>query len=697
MEQVFKSNCRGCHGGCGVLVHVKDGRATSIEGNPDFPTNHGTMCSRGLAFLQLVYHPDRLTHPLKRAGERGEGKWQKISWDEALDTIAAKYKEIKKDFGAEAIALGYGTGRNYEGFLYRFANLLGTPNVLTSGHMCYGPRIATSGIINGRMTLCDYDNNPGCVVVWGNNVVISNGDEYTGENLSRSLAGGAKLIVVDPKLTYLAGRADVWLQLRPGTDAALAMGMANVIIHEELYDKKFVSKHVHGWEKFVERTNQYPLKKVEEITWVPAEKIKEAARLYARTKPAAIQWGCAIEQNINCTDSVRALVALMAITGNLDVPGGNVAPAPPPWLPVSWFAAHRDLSPEQKAKRLGGDTYKLADRIAVITPKVVWDAILTGKPYPIKALQIHGSNPIITRSNSDEVYRALKKVDFLVVADFFLTPTAELADIVLPAATWLEMEDIGDYWKRQNYIYPRTRIIEVGECWSDHQMFLELGKRLGQREQWFETVEGDLDFILKPMGITWKEFRKLEFYKVSQKYRQFEKDGFPTPTKKVELYSTIMEKWGYDPLPDYRETPESPVSKPEMTKQYPFILITGARSPAFYTSEHRMIPWLREIFPDPIVEIHPETAEKLGIKDGQWVFIESPRGKIKQRAVLTTGVDKRVIAAQYGWWFPEMKTPGHGWDISNINMLTDNDPAGYDAAMGADNLRVLMCKVYPAS
>ncbi len=696
MEKVIKSNCRGCHGGCGVLVTVKDGRITKLEGNPGFPTNHGAMCSRGLAFLQLVYHPQRVLHPLKRAGEKGEGKWQQISWDEALDTIAARYKKIISRYGAEAIALGYGTGRNYEGFLYRFSNLLGTPNVLTSGHMCYGPRIATSGIINGKLTVCDYDNDPKCVIVWGNNVVISNGDEYTGENLSRALSRGAKLIVVDPRLTYLAGRADVWLQLRPGTDAALALCMANVIINEGLFDKEFVAKYVHGWDEFIARVNQYPVEKVEKITRIPGEKIKEAARLYALTKPAAIQWGCAIEQNINCTDSVRALVALMAITGNLDVPGGNVAAMAPPWRPVSKFAMHRDLPAAQKAKRLGGGTYKLADRIAVITPKVVWDAILTGKPYPIKALQIHGSNPVITRSNSREVYRALHDVEFLTVADFFLTPTAELADIFLPAATWLEMEDIGDYWKRQNYIYPRTQIVQVGECWSDHQMFMELGKKLGQGAYWHDTVEGNLDYILEPMGMTWKEFRSLEYYKVDQKYRNYETEGFFTPTGKVELYSTIMEKWGYDPLPDYRETPESPVSKPEMTKEYPYILITGARSPVFFTSEHRMIPWLREIVPDPIVEIHPDTAEKLGIKDGQWVFIESPRGKIKQRARLTTGIDPGVVAAQYGWWFPEIEDAGHGWQESNINIITDNDPAGYDAAMGADNLRVLMCKIYPA-
>ena len=695
-EQVIRSNCRGCHGGCGVLVHVKDGRITRIEGNPDFPTNRGTMCSIGLAFRQLVYHPERVIHPLKRIGNKGEGKWQRISWDEALDTIATKYERIRQDYGAEAIVLGYGTGRNYESFLYRFANLLGTPNVLTAGHMCYGPRIATTSVLCGRLPVSDYEGNPRCVMMWGSNVVITNADEYTGENLSRVLSKGAKLIVVDPRLTYLAGRADIWLQLRPGTDTALALGMANVIINEELYDKGFVEKHVHGWHKFVERVKEYPVDKVEEITWVPAEKTKEAARLYAQTKPACIQWGVAIEQTINCTDNIRALIGLMAMTGNLDVPGGNVFFVLPAIQPIGKYALHHSLPQEQRAKRLGGSTYKLADRIAVITPKMVWDAILTAKPYPVRAVQLHGSNPLITRANANEAYQALSQVDFLAVSDFFLTPTAELADIVLPAATWLEMEDIGDYFKRQSYLYPRVKIVQIGECRSDHEIFMELGKRLGQEHYWPENIEADLDYILEPSGLTWKQFRQLDYLKAEMEYRKYERKGFSTPTGKVELYSTTFEKWGYDPLPRYREIPESPVSKPEMAKEYPYILITGARSPAFFHSEHRMIPWLREIHPDPIVEIHPQVAEKHGIKDGDWVFIESPRGRVKQRAKLTTGIDPKVVAAQHGWWFPEIKSPDHGWNMSNINLLTDNDPEGYDTAMGATNLRALMCKIYPA-
>ncbi len=696
-EQLIRSNCRGCHGGCGVIIHVKDGKITRIEGDPDFPTNHGSLCSKGLAFKELVYHPDRVIYPQKRVGKKGEGKWQRISWDEALDTIATRYKEIIKDYGSEAIVLGQGTGRDYEAFLYRFANLLGTPNVLTAGHMCYVSRVGATIVTCGNIPICDYDSNPKCVMVWGNNTLWTNPDEYTGQNLSRVLSEGAKLIVIDPRLTYLANHADIWLQLRPGTDTALALGMANVIISEELYDKEFIEKYAHGWDKFVERVKEYPLKKVEEITWVPADKIREAARLYARTKPACIQWGVAIEQTINCTDNNRILTDLMAITGNLDIPGGNVFFVPPKMLMVSQFGMHRDLPAEQREKQLGGQTYKLARRVALVTPKMVWDAIVTGKPYPVKAVQLHGSNPVITRANANDVYKALSELEFMVVSDFFMTPTAELADIVLPAATWLEMNYIGSYFLRHGYIFPRKKIVQIGECLPDHMMFNELGKRMGQGKYWFDTMEAALDYILEPGGYTWDMIKDKPYIRGEMEYKKYEKKGFSTPTGKFEFYCTTFEKWNYDPLPRYREIPESPVSKPEMISEYPYILITGARIPVFFHSEHRMIPWLRAIHPEPVVEIHPTVAKKHGIEEGNWVYIESPRGRVKQRAKLTVGIDPRVVAAQHGWWYPEVKTPDHGWNRSNINILTDNDPTGYDESMGSTNLRVLMCKIYPAS
>jgi len=686
----MKTVCRSCHGGCGVIAHVNGGKVVKVEGDPDSPISHGAMCTKGLAITQVAYHPDRVLHPMKKT-DKG---WHRISWDEALDTTAAKFNEVVDRYGPEAIIVGQGTGRDYESHFSRFGNLLGTPNILTAGHMCYLSRTGATLITCGNLPACDYENNPKCIVMWAVNPLWTNPDEYKGVNFWRAYEKGSKLIVIDPRKGFLSKRADLWLQVRPGTDAALAMGFFNVIVEEELYDRDFVLAHVHGWDAFAERVKMdYPLKRVEEITWVQQDLIRKAARLYATTKPAGIHWGVPTEQTNNCTDFTRIAVGLMAATGNLDAPGGNVFHVPPPVRKVSEFSAHKAISAEQQQKRLGGEQYKLGARMAFITPKCAWDAILMEKPYPVKAGYLVGTNPVVSRANAGEVYRALKKLDFLAVSDFFLTPTAELADIFLPAGTWLEQNHVSENWKRHGYVLARQKVVEIGECWQDHKIFMELGKRMGQ--QWWDTVEDALDWMLEPTGLTWEQFKKMGYLRGDMRYYKYKERGFSTPTRKVELHSSILEKWGFDPLPKYTEIPESPVSRPDMVEKYPYILNAGFRTPTFFHSANRNIPWLREIRPDPIVEIHPETAAHHGIKEGDWVWIKSPRGRAKERAKFNDGIDPRVVVAEHGWWYPEMKGPDHGWDISNINMLTDNSHESMDPVMGATNLRVLLCNLSP--
>lgn len=694
-DSVVKSHCRMCHGGCGVLVYTKGGVVRKIAGDPDCPINHGTLCSKGIASARLAYHPDRLTHPVRQIGPKGSGRWERIPWDTALDAIAERILDFKGRFGAESIVMGYGTGRENESVIYRFANTLGTPNVLTAGHFCYGPRVSTGIITCGTNPVIDYENRPRCLILWGNNIVISNPDEYKGEAFSVALDAGAKLIVVDPRMTRAAARADLWLQLRPGTDTALAFGMIHVIIDEALYDRSFVQNYVHGWEPFVERVREYPPERAAEITRVPAEKIAEAARLYATTKPAGIQWGVAIEQQVNCADNDRILMALMGITGNLDVPGGQMLFKPPQIRNVGNFGAHRMLPEGQAEKRLGGNRFRLAGNFGIINPKSVWDAILDKTPYPVKMLFLISTNPLLTRANAVEVRRALEAVEFMVVSDFFLTPTAELADIVLPSATWLEMDYIGDFWKRHGYLLPRRKVIQVGECRSDHEMLNDLAHRVGLGEHWWDSFERGLDHILEPMGLTWKEFKKMDYLRGEVAYQKYREKGFSTPTGKLELYSTLLEKWGYDPLPQFREPPESPLSTPELVRDYPYTLITGRRLPGFFHTENRQVSWLRALHPDPVVEIHPETARREGIADGDWVVIESRRGKVRQRAKLFDGMDPRVVSAEHGWWFPENSDSGHGWAASNINILTDNAYDTCDPAMGATHVRTLLCRIYP--
>ncbi len=686
-EKKIRTVCRSCHGGCGVIAHVQDGRVVKIEGDPESPISGGTLCSKGLAITQLAYHPDRILHPMKKT----KGGWSRISWDEALDTIAYEFKKVIRHHGPQSLFIGQGTGRDYESHFSRFGNMLGTPNVLTAGHMCYLSRIGASLITCGRFPICDYAGGPKCIVLWGVNPLWTNPDEYKGVDFWKAYKKGARLLVIDPRRNFYTQKADLWLQIRPGTDAALALAFLNVIIEEGIYDKEFVANYIHGWEALVERVKQYPPEKVEKITWIPSELIREAAKFYALTKPAAIHWGVPTEQNINCTDFTRTAIGLMAVTGNLDAPGGNVFRVPPPVRTVSQFSAHDALTPEQRKARLGGEQYKLAARMTIITPKVAWDAILEGKNYPLKAGILVGTNPVVTGANAKGIYQALKKLDFLAVADLFLTPTAELAQIFLPAGTWLEQNHVSENWKFHGYVLARQKVVEIGEAWQDHKIFLELGKRMGQK--WWDTVEQALDYILEPTGLSWEQFKEKGYLQGEMSYYKYRKAGFSTPTRKVEIYSTILEQWGRDPLPKYTEIPESPVSRPDLSEKYPYILNAGLRIPVFFHSANRQIPWLREIRPYPIVELHPDTAKEHGIQEMDWVWIESPRGRIKQRARLNDGIHPMVVVAEHGWWYPEIKEEGHGWDISNINLLTDDSYESLDPVMGATNLRVLLCNI----
>ncbi|MBI4768604.1 MAG: molybdopterin-dependent oxidoreductase, partial [Deltaproteobacteria bacterium] len=519
----IKTVCRSCHGGCGVIALVKNGQVVKIEGDPDSPISFGTLCSKGMAITQIAYHPDRILHPLKKTGQG----WERITWDEALDTITEQFNKVIREHGPESIFIGQGTGRDYESHFSRFGNLLGTPNVLTAGHMCYLSRIGASLITCGRFPVCDYEGEPKCVVLWAVNPLWTNPDEYKGASFWRAYKKGAKLIVIDPRRNFYTQKADLWLRLRPGTDAALAMGFFQVMIEEELYDKAFVTEYIHGWEAFRERVREYPLDRVERITGVDEDLIRSAARMYCTIKPAGIHWGVPTEQTINCTDFTRMAIGLMAATGNLDAPGGNVFQVPPKVRKVSEFSRHDALGPRQREKRLGGNQYKLAARMALITPKAAWDAILTGKPYPLKAGIFVGTNPVITEANARDIYAALKKLDFLAVADFFLTPTAELAHIFLPAGTWLEQNHMAENWKFHGYVLARPKVVEIGECWQDHKIFQELGKRLGQ--EWWDTVEDALDYLLEPTGLTWEQFKEKGFLKGDMVYYKYRKGGFSTP------------------------------------------------------------------------------------------------------------------------------------------------------------------------
>jgi anaerobic selenocysteine-containing dehydrogenase len=703
---IVKSTCRMDHGGCGALVHVKEGKVVKIEGNPEHPISKGWMCIKGLSSAYHLYHPDRLGFPMKRAGERGEGKWERIGWDEALDTIADKMKKVREKYGPEAIAVGVGTDRNNMSQLYRLANIIGTPNYFSEGHVCYVPKVRTLEITAGghfeagwfpRMYY-PYDVLPECLLSWGSQASFTSDDSP--HPCAVGFRGAAqkvkKLIVVDPRFTWEASKAHLWLKVRPGADAALALGMLNVIINEELYDKGFVEKWTHGFEHLKERVQEYPPEKAAEITWVPAEKIIEAARMYATSKTAILHPGVAIEQLVSTTQTIRGLLCMIGITGNFDIPGGNVVCDRTVKGTTSYLELHDRLSPEMAKKRLTSDQFKLiTSGFWPMIPAIALNSILTGKPYPLRALFYSGYNPMVCAANTKKVYEALKKVEFMAISELYMTPTAELADIVLPAAMWLEKDEIHLNQCDWGYGIRQKAVGQIDERRSDWWIYSELGKRLGDSDP--SDVEGYIAESLKPAGITFDDMREKGFVSLphSFKYRKYEKVGFSTPSKKFELYSNVMESLGYDPLPHHLEPPESPISSPELAKEFPLVLTTGGRVKGFFHSEFRQIKNLRKLNPDPFIEIHPDTASDLGIGDGDWVWIESPRGRVQQRAKYTTGLDPRVVHAQHNWWFPEDKEAEpslHGVWKSNINVLTDWVEA--DEAMSCNPLRSLLCKVY---
>ncbi len=700
MSEIIKSTCKSCHGGCGVLVTVDNGVITYIEGNPASPTR-GTMCAKGLASIQNINHPGRLTHPLKRVGERGEGKWQRISWDEALDTIASKMKGYIEKYGANSVATGQGTGRGYVQYTARLTRSIGTANALGPGYICFWPRLVVSGLTVGHRLYCDYHGwggeFPKTQIVWGRQLEITNADGEMAVWFLNSLKHARNLILVDPRATAIANRANLWLPLRPGTDAALALGMMNVIINEGIYDKEFVSNWTHGFDKLSVRVQEYPPDKVADITWVPKEKIVRAARMFALDTPGCIQWGEPLDGTNNATQSIRALLCLIAITGNIERPGSMVDWVPPDTGPLEEFGLEVPVPKENIDSGIGADTFKIMRGRA--HPDTFLRQLREGN-CAVKMLHQHGGNPLFSLPNTKNVRQALLNLEFISVAEQFMSTFAEIADVVLPVAHWLEEDDIWDFHPRF-MIGAVNKVVEPpGEAWPTARIFNELGKRVAP-QYWFSSVEDMLDYQLRKANIKWKDFKEMGFLARMGKEQQYYKHttdywveggGFPTPTKKVELYSTVLEGMGYDPLPHYVEPSESPYSNPELAKEFPLILNTGGRLAYYFHSQYSNLPWIRELQHYPRVQIHPDTAREYGIEEGDWVWIESPRGRIKQKADLFAGMDPRLVVVQVSWCYWEKSGPERLFE-SNANVLT-GDEGPFDPGTGSPNVRALLCKIY---
>jgi anaerobic selenocysteine-containing dehydrogenase len=672
------------HGGCGLLVEVHEGRIVKVKGDPRCPISQGYICPKALSSPERTLHPDRLTTPLLRQGARGEGRWKPISWSEALGYIAESLNRIRREHGPEAVVFAQGAPKGLEHFvLIRLANVFGSPNVCGPQHVCHMPREIAGLLTCGFFPIPDYESPTSLILNWGSNLLQTNEEGVISLRLLNTLKRGADLIVVDPRSTHLASIAQSHLQIKPGSDGALALGLIHIIIRERLFDQAFVERWTLGFEELREQVKEFTPKRVSELTWLTEEEIIQTAWTYATSRPAIIQWGNALEHTVNSLQTCRALLCLMAITGNLDIPGGNILPAMPPVTRLADFVK-ASLLPD-KAPKMLSRPFRLAPNFMVVPPPIVIQAILTNHPYPVKAMVIQVSNPLLTYSDARRTYQALMQLDFLVVSEIFMTPSAALADVVLPAATGFEFDDIGHYGLAHGWIVSRSKIVDPpGESWPDIKILSEMGRAMGHKDHFWEDYRQALDEVLAPSGLNYNQFKEVGLLKGKGGYLKFESKGFKTPSKKVELFSEQLKKWGFDPLPDFAELTET-------SRQYP-LLATSRKNPNYFHSAFRQISSLRKKHLEPRIEIHPQTAGFLNLREGEWVRVITSTGQIEQKVLLTDRIDPRVVFLDYGWWFPEKNIESlFDWDRSNLNILTANEPV--NPALGTPNLRAFPCRI----
>lgn len=716
--------CGPCHHRCGLKLKIQNGKIVSVRGDEEHPFSLGFMCKRGKTILEHLYHESRLNYPLKRIGDRGTNEWRRVSWVEALDEISDRLARIREEYGPESLVFSHGTYRTYGWPIKRFFNLFGSPNIMGAQSICRCPSWIVEWATYGSPCFPDI-RNTSLIVLFGSHPKDS-APHPLWAGIKRAKERGVKLIVADPVRSDEAELADIWLPLRPGTDLMILLSWIKLIIEENLYDKEFVERWCYGFNRLVEQVRGHCHDEAERVTGVSKDLILSSGRVFATTKPAVFPWGLGMDkQGVNAQQVQRARLILSAITNNIDIKGGELIGRGGGLSYITDYEMELNdkLSEEQKKKQLGADTYRLmaypgwemirsaTERLPkdyIIPPnaefgasahaRVVFEAMLTGKPYPIKAFFSQASNPLATLPNPRRSYEALMRAELVVVMDYYMTPTAVFADFVLPAACSLERADIHDMHGLSSFILANPKGIEpLFERKDDYFFWKELGRRFHGTEYWpWETMEEALDYRLKPLGLNFSELCDRYIISGESGYKRYERYGFATNTGKVELYSTIFEKLGYDPLPNYREPPESPISNPDLFKEYPLILLTGTRFMPMYHSELRQIKSAREQRPYPYVTINPITAKEYGISDGDWVVVENRHGSARFKAQLSEAIQENMIHIEHGWWYPEKegKRPIlFGAFESNANNLCPDGDEFVSKEIGSWPHTALLCRI----
>ena len=707
--------CSSCDGFCPIAVKVVDGRAVKVQ-TRDHPIFKDVLCMKGAFAPKHFAHPDRILHPLKRIGERGDGQWEQVSWDQAMDEIAEKLKAVIDKHGPEAFAVAQSnaTGINDSGLGRRFMNHVGTPNWISGVAYCAGNTAAVNRYVYGWFPRGDILNSK-CIVLIGHDPRRHSWTmEYKAIRMAQ--ANGAKLIVMDPRRSENAEAADMWLPVRAGTDTALLLGWLNVIINEELYDKDFVRDWTVGWAELRERVAEYPLGRVAEITGVDAELIAESARMYATTAPACIPWTPITDQQVSSTSGIRLQAILRAITGNLDVKGGDTFVGFSPAVRSdSELERHDLLSDAQKAKQLGADefpvfTYRgmqafedgcekvwgirhanLVSGCYMANPMAVFKAMVEGDPYPVKALFSIANNTLMAFANTKRVYEAMMNQDLIVTYEHNMSPTAQISDYILPGDSWLERPSMHAGISDKAMEPP-------GECRHIVTFWHELARRMDLADAFpWATAEEMLDYRMEPSGGTWADAvasgRPPNLNKggaPNDAERKYLETGFATPSGKVELYSSTLEDLGFDPLPYYREAAEP-------CETYPLSLFIGMPDDEFFRSGHRHVPELRARAQDPTFFLNVQDAKDMDIAEGQWVRVATEVGQMLGRVFVRSSMPKGLVRVPHGWWKPEsrqgLENMSGMWDFCDALLTTDDDPKLLDREQGIPHMKGAPCSI----
>ena len=688
--EIIKTHCKICNCRCGILVHVEKGHILKIEGDKGCLKNNGALCIKGRAMLEFIYDEDRLKYPMKRKGR----KWQRVDWDDALGYISDKLNVIKSRYGAEAVAFYRGMSVYSwltSTYFKRLANVYGSPNFFSNAALCvsskiianrftFGPGLSTSG---------DFRNSK-CILLLGTNPAVTGMHRTLSiwTDIRRAQKDGAKLIVIDPKRTETARKADIHTTIRPGTDCAFVLSLIHVIIKNNWVDDLFVAQHTQGFGRLKDLVRAYSPEQVEKTSWVKAQTIREIAEIFATSKPACADRREGVLHHPNGTQACRAINILNTITGNIDIKGGLII-GKTLYSPASPLFKELSLQNDFASKAASISSY---NRVTTDIPVDIVKSILDEKPYPLRGLLVVGSNPVIGWPNTTAVEKALKKLDLLVLIDVYRNDTSSFADIVLPAATFMEKIDFQspEIGVPKIIQLQQPAIKPLWESKSEFWIFKRLAEKMGYGQYFQDTEKELIDKILAKWGLSFESLTQnqnesgFEFEPAS--LGSFRKKGFSTESKKITIFSRTLQDLGFDALPGL-------VINPENSEKYPLHLITGHRIRTAYLSYLHNLPSLHKKTPRNWVEIHPDTAKCRGIQDGDRVTVESPKGAITLEVKINDRVDPRVVMIPYGWghryqasWQLANSDPGE-----NVNFLTDHKLT--DKISGMPNYKSNICEI----